>query len=372
MGRPLMIALIFSGIAALSWLLFPGAAQRQGKHPPNQAVTEVENREPINLDEGQVTSLENFKEIYLAGGCFWGMEAYMARIDGVYDSESGYANGNTENPSYEDLIYRNSGHAETVRVQYNPNKVSLAVLLKYYFKVIDPTSLNKQGNDRGVQYRTGIYYTDPDDLPVIEAEISEQQKRYIKPVVVEVAPLKQYFKAEEYHQDYLDKNPLGYCHIDLNKANEPLEAPQKYQKPTDDYLKETLSEVQYRVTQLGDTERPFANDFWNNHRRGIYVDVVTGEPLFTSTDKFDSGCGWPSFSKPIDPSVITNREDTTHGMVRTEVRSSGGDSHLGHVFDDGPSESGGKRYCINSASLVFIPMEEMEAKGYGDLMELVR
>lgn len=185
--------------------------------PVNQGVQAVK---PGNTNTGKEYDMDNLKEIYLAGGCFWGLEAYMARIDGVYDAESGYANGTTENPSYEDLHY--SGHAETVRVQYDPKMVSLQTLLKYYFKVIDPASLNQQGPDRGVQYRTGIFYKDLAELAVIQAEVADQQKKVAKPIVVEVKPLDQYFKAEDYHQDYLEKNPNGYCHIDLNLAEESV------------------------------------------------------------------------------------------------------------------------------------------------------
>jgi len=327
---------------------------------------------PDNPNQGKEFDMKNLKEIYLAGGCFWGLEAYMARVPGVYDAESGYANGNTENPSYEDLIYRQSGHAETVRVQYDPAQVSLGALLKYYFRVIDPTSLNRQGNDRGIQYRTGIYYTDEAELPVIRAEISAVQAKHPRPVVVEVQPLKQYYKAEDYHQDYLEKNPGGYCHIDLDLVNEPVIDPEAYPKPEEESLKQRLTPLQYSVTQESATERPFANEFWNNHEPGLYVDIVTGEPLFTSADKFDSGCGWPSFTKPLAKEVVEYTADRSHGMDRTEVRSRSGDSHLGHVFTDGPREAGGLRYCINSAALRFIPLKDMAAQGYGALIPLVK
>jgi len=347
-----------------------GYESEEGSAGGPVAVVEAAGRLPANPNEGKVYDMGLLKEIYLAGGCFWGLEAYMARVPGVYDAESGYANGNTENPSYEDLIYRQSGHAETVRVQYDPNTVSLTTLLKYYFKVIDPTSLNKQGNDRGIQYRTGIYYTDPAELPVIQTEISDVQNKYTKPVVVEVKPLLQYFKAEEYHQDYLEKNPDGYCHIDLNLVTEPVIDSMKYPKPSDAALREKLTEIQYRVTQLNDTERAFSNEFWDNHRQGLYVDVATGEPLFTSIDKYDSGCGWPSFTKPISQEVVTYREDRSFNMIRVEVRSRSGNSHLGHVFDDGPADKGGKRFCINSAAIAFIPLEDMDALGYGYLAYL--
>ncbi len=311
------------------------------------------------------------KTIYLAGGCFWGVEAYMQKISGVVDAESGYANGNTENPSYEDLVYRNSGHAETVKVTYNPSEISLESLLSYYLRVVDPTSVNKQGNDRGVQYRTGVYYTDEKDKEVIEKVLNKEQEKYDKPIVIEVLPLKQYYKAEEYHQDYLEKNPNGYCHIDLSLADKPLIDPSKYTRPSNDELKKTLTDIQYKVAVENNTEHAFSNEYWDNFEKGIYVDITSGEPLFSSKDKFESGCGWPSFSKPIDKEVVKYLEDNSFNMTRTEVRSRIADIHLGHVFDDGPKELGGKRYCINSASIKFIPLSDMESMGYGYLKSFV-
>ena len=312
------------------------------------------------------------KEIYLAGGCFWGIEAYMERIYGVADAVSGYANGHTPNPKYEDLLYNNSGHAETVQVKYDPERISLQALLTYYMKVVDPTSINQQGNDKGLQYRTGIYYTDPAEEKVIRQFLAEQQKKYDKPIQIENLPLDNFTKAEEYHQDYLPKIPNGYCHIDLNKAKEIVIDPAKYPKPSAQELREKLTEAQYAVTQQNDTERAFSNEYWDNKDAGLYVDVATGEPLFASTDKYDSGCGWPSFTKPISKDVLTYREDKSYNMIRTEVRSRTGDSHLGHVFEDGPKEAGGLRYCINSASIRFIPKAEMKAQGYEYLLPLIK
>lgn len=306
--------------------------------------------------------MRNSKEIYFAGGCFWGVEAYMKRIYGVIEVSSGYANGKTENPSYEDLIYKNSGHAETVHVLYDPNKISLRKLLDYYFKIIDPISINKQGNDRGIQYRTGIYYVDEKDIPIIDKKINEVAALFSKPIAVEVKPLEHYYLAEEYHQNYLEKNPNGYCHIDLNLANEIEINPSDYLKPENEVLRTKLTEEQYSITQENDTEPPFKNEYWNNKEAGIYVDIVTGEPLFLSEDKFDSGCGWPSFTKPLIPEVVNYQQDTSHNRIRTEVRSRSGDSHLGHVFNDGPADKGGLRYCINSGAVRFIPLEEMEAE----------
>lgn len=334
---------------------------------------ETKTEEKKDMNKSEETKL---KEIYLAGGCFWGLEAYMQRIDGVDDAVSGYANGKTENPRYEDL--RESGHAETVKVSYRSDEIGLEEILKYYLRVVDPTSINKQGNDRGAQYRTGIYYTDATQKDLIEAILKEEQKKYEKPIVIEVEPLEQFYEAEEYHQDYLEKHPGGYCHIDLSKADEPLEAAEpvidhsKYVKPSNEELKKTLTDIQYKVAVENNTERAFSNEYWDLFERGIYVDVATKEPLFSSNDKFESGCGWPSFSKPITKDVVKYYEDKSYNMIRTEVRSTNGDIHLGHVFDDGPKELGGKRYCINSASIEFIPYEKMDEKGYSYLKKFIK
>lgn len=317
-------------------------------------------------------SKSNLKKIYLAGGCFWGIEAYMERIYGVADAVNGYANGKTQNPKYEDLLYRNSGHAETVEVTYDPAKVSLEKLLYDYLKVVDLTSMNKQGNDRGTQYRTGVYYTDEKEKKVIQSVLEKEQQKYSDKIVVEVLPLENFAKAEEYHQNYLEKNPNGYCHIDFSLATEEIIDPKKYPKPSDEELKKKLTDIQYRVTQKNDTEHAFSNQYWDNKAQGIYVDVATGEPLFSSKDKFESGCGWPSFSKPIEKNVVTYQEDNSYNMSRVEVRSRSGNSHLGHVFEDGPKELGGLRYCINSASIRFIPLDKMKEEGYEYLMYLVK
>lgn len=318
---------------------------------------------------------EKYKEIYLAGGCFWGTEKYLSHVKGIVNTEVGYANGNTENPTYEDVCYRKTGHAEAVKVLYDPNTVSLEFILKLYYDVINPLSINRQGNDIGTQYRTGIYYTDIEDKELITESIKTLQKNYDKPIAIEVLPLQNYYRAEEYHQKYLDKNPNGYCHIGqdkFEKAEKAEDLKLKYRAKPYELLKKTLSDIQYAVTQNNFTEPPFNNEYYDNFREGIYVDVTTGEPLFTSGDKFDSGCGWPSFSKPISPDLIRELDDTTHNMQRVEVRSKTGDAHLGHVFNDGPSKLGGLRYCINSAALLFIPKEEMEEKGYGYFLDLLK
>lgn len=328
------------------------------------------------------------REIWLAGGCFWGVEAYLDKLDGVVYADVGYANGNTENPTYEQVCYSNTGHAEAVYVQYDPQRIQLATLLTYFFKVVDPTSLNRQGNDRGIQYRSGIYYKDPADKATIEQVVAGEQKKYSAKIVTEVVPLRNYYVAETYHQKYLDKNPNGYCHIDLksldkdpmNKKNVKEKADKQpesvvaktYQKPSPEEIKSKLTELQYQVTQKDGTESPFNNEYWNNHEAGIYVDVVTGEPLFSSRDKFDSGTGWPSYTRPIAPEAVTVRTDKKLFMERVEVRSRVGDSHLGHVFNDGPVDKGGLRYCMNSASLRFVPLAKMAEQGYAELIPLVK
>ncbi len=336
----------------------------------------------------------NTKTIYLAGGCFWGVEAYMERIDGVVDAVSGYANGNDiSNPSYEQVI-AGSGHAETVKVTYDADKIDLKTLLKYYFRVINPTSLNQQGNDKGVQYRTGIYYSDANDKPLIEDSLNKLQAQFDEKIVIENQPLKHFFEAEEYHQDYLSKNPNGYCHIDIRLADKKIEPEHpnnitqsnklheattieeglnssRYQSFKSANLKDTLSDEVYDITQNGATERAFTHEYDHLFKAGIYVDAVSGEPLFLSNDKFNSGCGWPSFTKPIAPQVITEHVDNSYNMKRVEVRSRVAGSHLGHVFKDGPIDKGGLRYCINGGALHFIPYEQMDALGYGVFKELV-
>lgn len=331
---------------------------------------------PDNPNEDLTFDTENLKDIYLAGGCFWGVEAYMARVYGVYDVTAGYANGTTENPTYEEVIRGNTGHAETVHVQYDPERTDLTKILSHFFIIIDPTSLNKQGNDRGTQYRSGVFYTDPVEKTVIDEVVAKEQQRYDDKIVTEVEPLVSYTLAEEYHQDYLEKNPDGYCHVEFDSLEDqdiPSRIdPAEYPKPSDKELKEKLTDAQYKVTQGDDTEKAFSNEYWDTFEDGIYIDVATGEPLFSSADKYDSQCGWPSFTKPIIPEVMVEKEDKSINMIRIEVRSRAGDSHLGHVFEDGPKDKGGLRYCINSAAIDFVPLDEMESAGYGYLIGLVK
>ena len=305
-------------------------------------------------------------EIYLAGGCFWGLEEYFSRISGVLQTSVGYANGQVETTNYQ--LIKETDHAETVQVIYDEKVVSLREILLYYFRVIDPLSVNQQGNDRGRQYRTGIYYKDEEDLPTINTVVREQELLIGRKIAVEVEKLRHYILAEDYHQDYLKKNPGGYCHIDVRDAEKPLIDAANYEKPSQAVLRESLSEESYRVTQEAATEAPFSNAYDQTFEEGIYVDITTGEPLFFAKDKFASGCGWPSFSRPISKELIHYYQDLSHGMERIEVRSRSGNAHLGHVFTDVPRELGGLRYCINSASLRFIAKDEMEEAGYGYLL----
>lgn len=315
------------------------------------------------------------KVIYLAGGCFWGTEKYLEDINGIIETEVGYANGNTENPTYEEVCHNNTGHSETVKVIYDDSVISLSFLLELYYDAINPVSRNRQGGDIGTQYRTGIYFVDRNDEPVIKESIRDLQKKYTEKIAIEVQPLLNYYKAEEYHQKYLDKNPHGYCHIGTDKferAKKAVDYSKKYKKRSKEELKDSLTQMQYQVTQNNATEPSFHNEYYNLFQDGIYVDITTGEPLFISSDKFDSGCGWPSFTKPVEENVIVKITDKSHGMIRTEVRSKNGDAHLGHVFEDGPMDKGGLRYCINSASLRFVPKDKMEQEGYGDLLALLK
>ena len=309
---------------------------------------------------------DEMAEIYLAGGCFWGLEEYFSRISGVLQTSVGYANGQVETTNYQ--LIKETDHAETVQVVYDEKVVSFREILLYYFRVIDPLSVNQQGNDRGRQYRTGIYYKDEEDLPTINTVVREQELLIGRKIAVEVEKLRHYILAEDYHQDYLKKNPGGYCHIDVRDAEKPLIDAANYEKPSQAVLRESLSEESYRVTQEAATEAPFSNAYDQTFEEGIYVDITTGEPLFFAKDKFASGCGWPSFSRPISKELIHYYQDLSHGMERIEVRSRSGNAHLGHVFTDGPRELGGLRYCINSASLRFIAKDEMEEAGYGYLL----
>ena len=310
------------------------------------------------------------KSIYLAGGCFWGTARLFSLVPGVVKATAGYANSNVPDPDYRMVCTGLTGASETVRVDYDEEKVGLTALIGLYFKSIDPLSLNRQGNDVGTQYRTGIYYTDPADREIVDTMLATLQRRYSSPIAIESGELRNFYPAEEYHQDYLEKNPGGYCHV-----NPMLFAEARAMKPRSDQsreeLRRRLTPLQWEVTQNGATERPYTNEYDQEFRPGIYVDITDGTPLFVSTRKFNSGCGWPAFSKPIDDSLLTEHRDTSYGRIRTEVRSASSGAHLGHVFPDGPADDGGLRYCINSASLRFIPRDRMSAEGYADYLPLL-
>lgn len=301
------------------------------------------------------------KKIYLAGGCFWGIQAYFSKIDGIVDTKAGYANGHTKNPSYEDVLTGSTGHAETVVIEYHPKAIPTENILYRFFDIIDPTTINKQALDIGSQYRSGIYYVDKEDEAIINKVIDDVSTRYAHPVVTEVKPLEIFYTAEDYHQHYLDKNPNSYCHVDLSRVK-------KFRRPDDFVASKNLSELQYNVTQNNATEPPFSSPYNDNFEEGIYVDIVSGEALFSSKDKFDSGSGWPSFRAPIEKYFVKERNDDSFGMTRIEIRSAHADSHLGHLF----REPGGNRYCINGAALKFIPLEDLEKEGLGEFLHLFK
>lgn len=308
------------------------------------------------------------RKLYFAGGCFWGVEAWLKNLQGVTATTVGYANGENKAPSYEAVSTGLTGHTETVEIEYDWNLWDAYNLSVLFLDLIDPLAVNRQGPDIGTQYRSGIYYVDEADREGIQAAWDEKAAQLGKALAVEVKPLENFFDAEDYHQDYLEKNPYGYCHISplmLEDAKTIVPRKTRFTKPEASDLRQQLTDEQWSVTQNTGTERAFTGEYDHHFERGIYVDVVTGEPLFSSRDKYDSGCGWPAFTRPIESFAVLEKMDASYGMIRQEVRSRAGDSHLGHVFEDGPKDKGGLRYCINSAALRFVPEEEMEAQGYG-------
>ena len=368
-GRPLLFLLVaLLALGGVSTGLLNNYSAED--LPLNARAEEAVHQAEVHLMD---FSNEANNVIYLAGGCFWGIEHLMEAIPGVIDAQSGYANGrNAEDANYETICAMDTGFRETVRVEYDPEQVSLDALLMAYFYVIDPTVQNRQGNDIGSQYQTGVYYTNDAAKETVE-RIAEIEKSRSPKFYVEIGPLLNYYPAEDYHQNYLANNPFGYCHIPMEeiKLFSSLRIdPGDYRKPAEEAIRDKLTAEQYYVTQESGTEYAFFNEFWNRFEKGIYVDIVTGEPLFSSADKFESSCGWPAFSKPIEEPSIVEILDTSHGMVRTEVRSRAGNSHLGHVFENDPESPNGVRYCINSASLRFIPFAHMEEEGYGYLLDL--
>lgn len=309
---------------------------------------------------------ENKNVAYFAGGCFWGLERYFQNVDGVTDTTVGYAQSTVENPTYEQVCAGETDAAETVRVTFDPERVSLRTLSLLFLEVIDPFSVDRQGEDSGRQYRTGMFFTSEAQQSTYIAAIEQLIDRQPQRPAVLIEPLRNFYSAEAHHQDYLVNNPGGYCHIPL-AAIANVKRRQKYVEKIWD-----LTLEQFAVTQNAATERPFVNEYDHTFEPGIYVDIVSGEPLFSSRDKFDSGCGWPAFSKPIEASSLTEHaDDRVPGRPRIEIRTADTQIHLGHVFEDGPADRGGLRYCMNSASLRFVPRSRMEAEGYGKWIPVV-
>ncbi|MCY9018065.1 peptide-methionine (S)-S-oxide reductase MsrA [Priestia megaterium] len=311
---------------------------------------------------------EQYEVATFAGGCFWCMVKPFDEQPGIIKVVSGYTGGHKENPTYKEVCSETTGHYEAVQITFDPEVFPYEKLLELYWPQIDPTDAGGQFADRGDSYRTAIFYHNEHQKEL--AEESKQQLeasgRFSEPIATQILPAKPFYEAEEYHQGYYKKNKFRYAMYRRGSGRDRFIKENWKDFGRDEQLKTTLTPIQYEVTQNNATEPPFRNEFWDHTEDGIYVDIVSGEPLFSSTDKYDAGCGWPSFTKAINKDEVKENMDVSHNMVRTEVRSKTANSHLGHLFDDGPQDAGGLRYCINSAALRFVPKEDLEKEGYGE------